>query len=614
MEGGNQNPIFAPTVPRITTGSPIVMVVSVQLVRAFVQRDGSSGNGAGIVLLPGIRRNKLPTNINTNTNININNALSFCEHELRVDEALFPPEGVCLRIAKRVDLPETSFVVFPSPTIEDGHTNENCNDGIIIGIDSANRPENKIRAGDEKNNDNNNNNNNNNIDNLADFVVKWYTPEQEVDLCGHATVALAGYLYSMVAPRNNSDGSIQSKRGNCFWKMKCNAGVLGIEVSEVVPSADVSDNSYRKQVDSPHHTNTDAADAVPLARVVMEQANPEYCGNVSHKEVASSLGIDGKTDLAVAVVNDNSDGGVHPSDNNRLPFPFRNCEIVSTGGRDLMIPVRSTVLNEMEILGKNNNNNNGNSTNGNEKRELLCDNINIVSKRYDLVGYHMFEVDDALFDCNDGSDGNGEANYDVMPNLNKVNRDQKSMSVGCSKGRTSSMHLNELVRIFQIGEKEGGLGAERCLQAVLRRDVPDRDRCNNGDTNDSRPDGDIQNDSSIDATATSFARQSRTIRVTGVRNFAPYVGVPEEPATGSANGALACYLVKSLFLGACCRDEYTKDVCFCFCFRMEQGRAMGEPCLIDAEIEVMNGTIATVKVGGLAKVTGDSLELDLTCL
>ena len=41
---------------------------------------------------------------------------------------------------------------------------------------------------------------------------------------------------------------------------------------------------------------------------------------------------------------------------------------------------------------------------------------------------------------------------------------------------------------------------------------------------------------------------------------------------------------------------------------------MGEPCLIDAEIEVLDGAIATVKVGGLVNVTEDCLDLDLASI
>ena len=52
-----------------------------------------------------------------------------------------------------------------------------------------------------------------------------------------------------------------------------------------------------------------------------------------------------------------------------------------------------------------------------------------------------------------------------------------------------------------------------------------------------------------------FHRESTTtlstvgrISVSSVRNFGPAVAVPEEPATGSANGALACYLVQRGFI------------------------------------------------------------------
>lgn len=48
------------------------------------------------------------------------------------------------------------------------------------------------------------------------------------------------------------------------------------------------------------------------------------------------------------------------------------------------------------------------------------------------------------------------------------------------------------------------------------------------------------------------------------RNFAPLFGIPEESATGSSTGALACYLVKHVF-----KDKESFDFVF------EQGRAMG---------------------------------------
>jgi predicted PhzF superfamily epimerase YddE/YHI9 len=59
----------------------------------------------------------------------------------------------------------------------------------------------------------------------ADFHVKWFTPESEVDLCGHATVALAGYVHSI---GNNSNNEYPRQRYQ-YWKMQCKSGLLGIE-------------------------------------------------------------------------------------------------------------------------------------------------------------------------------------------------------------------------------------------------------------------------------------------------------------------------------------------------------------------------------------------------
>ena len=70
-----------------------------------------------------------------------------------------------------------------------------------------------------------------------------------------------------------------------------------------------------------------------------------------------------------------------------------------------------------------------------------------------------------------------------------------------------------------------------------------------------------------------------------VRVFADYLGVPEDPATGSANGCLAGYLVEYLYFGEAQID-----------LRVEQGYEIGRPSLLllkaqrnQAEIEVFVG-------------------------
>lgn len=76
------------------------------------------------------------------------------------------------------------------------------------------------------------------------------------------------------------------------------------------------------------------------------------------------------------------------------------------------------------------------------------------------------------------------------------------------------------------------------------------------------------------------------------RNFAPLVGISEEAATGSANGALACYITKHL------SNEPTNH------FTFEQGRAMGRLSRIIASVDSSEAGILSVMVGGFAKQTG----------
>lgn len=68
------------------------------------------------------------------------------------------------------------------------------------------------------------------------------------------------------------------------------------------------------------------------------------------------------------------------------------------------------------------------------------------------------------------------------------------------------------------------------------------------------------------------------------RNFAPSIGINEEAATGSASGALACYLTK--YQGSSGK------------FLFEQGRALGSPSLISAKVIEVEKKIKDVQVGG----------------
>ena len=71
-----------------------------------------------------------------------------------------------------------------------------------------------------------------------------------------------------------------------------------------------------------------------------------------------------------------------------------------------------------------------------------------------------------------------------------------------------------------------------------------------------------------------------------VRFFADYFGVPEDPATGSANGCLAAYLVKHKYFGK-------KDIDI----RVEQGYELERPSLLLLRAKNSSGEIE-VNVGG----------------
>ncbi len=71
-----------------------------------------------------------------------------------------------------------------------------------------------------------------------------------------------------------------------------------------------------------------------------------------------------------------------------------------------------------------------------------------------------------------------------------------------------------------------------------------------------------------------------------VRFYAHYFGVPEDPATGSANGCLAAYLVKQRYFG-----EDSVDI------RVEQGIEIGRPSVLHLMAEKTGDNIE-VRVGG----------------
>jgi len=72
------------------------------------------------------------------------------------------------------------------------------------------------------------------------------------------------------------------------------------------------------------------------------------------------------------------------------------------------------------------------------------------------------------------------------------------------------------------------------------------------------------------------------------RNFAPAFAIDEESATGSASGALACYLA-------------TYHDCSATDFMFEQGRKMGASSRLSACIKKQEKAISSVRVGGQAR-------------
>lgn len=71
------------------------------------------------------------------------------------------------------------------------------------------------------------------------------------------------------------------------------------------------------------------------------------------------------------------------------------------------------------------------------------------------------------------------------------------------------------------------------------------------------------------------------------RMFAPLDGVPEDPATGSANAALAAALGEE--------DPVTEGTCR---WRIAQGVEMGRPSLLEARVEKIGGAVAATRIGG----------------
>ena len=78
------------------------------------------------------------------------------------------------------------------------------------------------------------------------------------------------------------------------------------------------------------------------------------------------------------------------------------------------------------------------------------------------------------------------------------------------------------------------------------------------------------------------------------RMFAPKDGVPEDPATGSANVALAAALAHL--------DAKTEGS---FRFRIAQGVEMGRPSVLEARVEKRGGAVTEAKIGGASVLVAE---------
>jgi trans-2,3-dihydro-3-hydroxyanthranilate isomerase len=84
------------------------------------------------------------------------------------------------------------------------------------------------------------------------------------------------------------------------------------------------------------------------------------------------------------------------------------------------------------------------------------------------------------------------------------------------------------------------------------------------------------------------------------RMFAPFDGVPEDPATGSANAALGALLA-----------HYEKATNGSFRWRVAQGVEMGRPSLLELAVEKRDGKVVESRVGGASVLVSEGyIEVD----
>ncbi len=97
----------------------------------------------------------------------------------------------------------------------------------------------------------------------------------------------------------------------------------------------------------------------------------------------------------------------------------------------------------------------------------------------------------------------------------------------------------------------------------------------------------------------AFSMETKPMSTAHCRNFAPLYGIPEEAATGTSSGALACYLFKH---GKVTEEQARKLV-------FEQGEVLKRPSEILVRLEIGNNEIVRVQVGGKATAAGERVFL-----
>jgi trans-2,3-dihydro-3-hydroxyanthranilate isomerase len=84
------------------------------------------------------------------------------------------------------------------------------------------------------------------------------------------------------------------------------------------------------------------------------------------------------------------------------------------------------------------------------------------------------------------------------------------------------------------------------------------------------------------------------------RMFAPLDGIPEDPATGSANVSLAAML-----------SHYKSEPSGRWSWRIAQGVEMGRPSVLHARAEKKDGVVVEARIGGTSVMVSEgTIEVD----